>query len=213
MPRQNRVTPDGSIIATPERGTLFGNRGCLHNERGEIRRHHRGTRWIYCLLQFKSRRRALVQPGRYTELFFLDEATALAAGHRPCAECQRARFNEFCQLWKRANPALAGEERLPAPALDAVLHGERLTADGTKRTFTARAGELPPGTFATISHEQPPLLRQERGWLPWSPAGYGAPIALAPEQTVHVLTPHSVVQTLAHGFQPRDAISTDSATV
>ncbi len=92
MPRQNRVTPFSTLVAVPERGTFMGNRGCLHNDHGQIRRPFQNQRWIICRLSFKDRRRTVMMPGQYTELFFLVEATALAAGHRPCAECQRERF-------------------------------------------------------------------------------------------------------------------------
>ena len=98
MPRQNRVTPFGEIIATPERGTFMGNRGVLHDAEGRIRRAWQVKRWIVCVLEFRGRKRTVMTPGPYTELFFLDEATALAAGHRPCAECRHARFLDFCTL-------------------------------------------------------------------------------------------------------------------
>src|SRR5262245_5003529 len=125
MPRQNRVTPFSTLIATPARGTLYGNRGCLHNEHGQIVRPFQGERWIHCLLEFKGRHRSpLMRPGCYTELFFLDEATALSAGHRPCAECQRDRFNLFRDYWAKANPRAAGP-RPSAVELDAFLHRER----------------------------------------------------------------------------------------
>lgn len=205
MPHQNRVTPYSTLIATPERGAWFGNRGCLHNSEGRIRRHHRGTRWIYCVLQFRGRRRTLLQPGRYTELFFLDEATALAAGHRPCAECQRARFNEFCALWRQANPALAGSGRLTVATLDGALHAQRLAEDGSQRIFTAPAGDLPMGAFITLSTDSTSYVRSEHGWRPWSPTGYGAQRTIAPDQPVQVLTPSSVVRTLSLGFQPQIA--------
>src|SRR5919204_6549006 len=104
MPRQNRVTPFGEIVATPERGTLMGNRGVLHDGEGRIRRPWQLRRWLVCVLDLKGRKRRVMTPGRYTELFFLDEATALAAGHRPCAECRRARFLAFCSAWGTANP-------------------------------------------------------------------------------------------------------------
>src|SRR5438270_7491040 len=99
MPRQNRVTPFSSLIATRERGHWLGNRGCIHDESGRIRRLYQTRRWIICLLRYKGKHRELMQPGRWTELFFLDEATALAAGHRSCADCQRARYEEFRSLW------------------------------------------------------------------------------------------------------------------
>lgn len=126
VPRQNRVTPFGDIVASSARGTLMGNRGCLHDASGRITRPYRLTAWIYCLLEFKGRRRAVMSPGKYTELFFLDEATALAAGHRPCAECQRGRYNEFMAYWGKANAELLGGEKLRAGAVDAVLQRERV---------------------------------------------------------------------------------------
>src|SRR5688572_32956373 len=99
MPWRNRVTPLGDIVATPERGTLMGNRGCLHDGGGNVRRAWQVKRWLICVLEFRGRRRRVMTPGHYTELFFLDEATALAAGHRPCAECRRSRFDAFRRAW------------------------------------------------------------------------------------------------------------------
>src|SRR5579884_3965447 len=96
MPRQNRVTPFGEIITTSERGTFMGNRGVLHDAEGRIGRAWQVKRWLVCVLEFRGRHRMVMTPGRYTELFFLDEATALAAGHRPCFECRRQRFLDFC---------------------------------------------------------------------------------------------------------------------
>src|SRR6201998_3464626 len=104
MPRQNRVTPFGEIIATPERGTFMGNRGILHDELGHVKRAWQVRRWLVCVLEFRGRKRTVMTPNRYTELFFLDEATALAAGHRPCAECRHARFLDFCHAWRTATP-------------------------------------------------------------------------------------------------------------
>jgi hypothetical protein len=128
MPRRNRVTPLGELIATPERGLVYGNRGCLHDADGRIRRSHNGRRWIACRLEFAGRRRApLMAPGRYTELFFLDEATALAAGHRPCAECRRSDYVRLTECWRELHP-----EQLGADAIDAQLHAERLVP-GTRR--------------------------------------------------------------------------------
>ena len=106
-PRQNRVTPFADLIADPGRGLYMGNRGCLHDTDGQIRRPWRGAAWICCVTRFKGRRRTLMQPGCYTELFFLDEAVALAAGHRPCAECRRADYLAFCAAWNRAGLPVA----------------------------------------------------------------------------------------------------------
>ena len=121
MPRQNRVTPFGELIATESRGTLMGNRGCLHDDQQRIRRAFACKRWIICVLEFRGRRRAVMTPGRYTELFFLDEATALAAGHRPCAECQHARYLLFRETWAAANPDLSGGASPSADVIDGVL--------------------------------------------------------------------------------------------
>ena len=123
MPLQNRVTPFGELIATPARGTLMGNRGCLHDAQQRIRRTFAVKRWIICVLEFKGRHRQVMAPGQYTELFFLDEATALAAGHRPCAECQRARYDLFRAHWAGRGRTLPG-----ADDMDDVLC--RLRADG-----------------------------------------------------------------------------------
>ncbi len=198
MPRQNRVTPFSTLIATPARGTLTGNRGCLHDEQGRIRRDFLGQRWIICLLEFKGRRRTLMQPGHYTELFFLDEATALAAGHRPCAECQRERFNLFRSMWAQANPALANAAHPSATMIDAALHQERTATDPAARHICASRDELPNGTFISDDERNAYLILNGQ-LLHWSPDGY--------ERTVQsirfparILTPTSIVRTLAAGY-------------
>src|SRR5881296_2034093 len=148
LPRQNRVTPFGELIATPERGTLMGNRGgCLHDTAQRIVRPFVSRRWIACLLEFKGRRRTVMTPGRYTELFFLDEATALAAGHRPCAECQRARYALFRDVWGAANPGIFLSSVPSAEEMDGVLHMERIGTKGTKSTYSSLLAELPVGTM------------------------------------------------------------------
>src|SRR2546423_14641693 len=125
MPRQNRVTPSGNIIATTDRGMFMGNRGVLHDAEGHIRRAWQLKRWIVCVLAFKGRKRQVTTPGRYTELFFLDEATALAAGHRPCAEGRRDRFNAFRMAWGSAHPRTVGSPLPPADEVDRQLHAAR----------------------------------------------------------------------------------------
>ena len=153
MPLQNRVTPLGELIATPARGLVYGNRGCLHDASGRIRRHHNGRRWIACRLRFRGWHRSpLLQPGRFTELFFLDEATAFAAGHRPCALCRREDYNRFL--------AIVGEPG--ADAVDARLHAERFSHH--------RAGDLPDGAF--VLREDAPWLVLGDELLRWTPAGY-----------------------------------------
>src|SRR5437764_3221709 len=163
--RQNRVTPLGELIATPARGLVYGNRGCLHDEAGRIRRRYNGKRWISCRLRFKDWHRSpLVQPGRFTELFFLDEATALAAGHRPCALCRRDDYNRFLALWRGLYPGAAG-----ADAVDERLHGERVDAH-RRRLHEAASAELPDGSFV-LHDDAPHLVLGERLWR-WSPGGY-----------------------------------------
>src|SRR5580693_1727779 len=117
MPRQNRVTPDGMLIAVPDRGLFWGNRGSLHDSGGQLVRYSRGKAWAICVLSFKGRRRELWAPGRLTELFFLDEATGLAAGHRPCGECRYRDYQAFKDAWAAAH----GGERPGVQAIDARL--------------------------------------------------------------------------------------------
>ncbi len=202
MPKQNRVTPTGDIIATPARGTLLGNRGCLHDEHQQIRRPYQLQRWIICVLEFKGRRHIIMTPGHYTELFFLDEATALAAGHRPCAECLRDRFNEFRAIWAQANADLAGSPRPLATAIDAVLHQERIDANGRKVTYADRLSALPDGTFIQRAGDDTAWLVLGDQLLAWSPFGYTQRMSRPSGETrVTVLTPRSSVRALAAGYQ------------
>ncbi len=192
MTRQNRGMPWGEVVADPARGLFMGNRGCLHDEAGRIVRGFAGRRWIICRTEFRGRRRALMQPGRYTELFFLDEATALAAGHRPCAECRRAEYDRFRDAWARA----FGGAPPSAEAMDRVLHAGRL--DPRPRAPVA-ATELPEGTMA----------RDERGvcglvlageWRRFAPDGYGRPQPVP--ATLAPLTPAPTRAVLAAGYRP-----------
>lgn len=202
MPKQNRVTPWGELIATPARGTLLGNRGCLHDAQQQIRKLYLGKRWIICKLQFKNRHRMVMRPGLYTELFFLDEATALAAGHRPCAECSREQFDYFRILWAQANPRLAKSKKPPAPFLDNVLHRERITADNKKVLYEAPLSQLPNGSFISLSNDQQAYLVLDAALWLWSPQGYLQKLTRKNDRLVQVLTPHSVVKTLAAGYRP-----------
>jgi hypothetical protein len=201
MPRQNRVTPFSTLIATPARGRWLGNRGCLHDESGRIRRLYQTRRWIICRLEFKGVRRPLMQPGRWTELFFLDEATALAAGHRPCAYCQRAKYESFRAAWAAANPGLAGSAMPGAGALDAVLHAERLHARRERITYAAQLETLPDAAFV-VWEDQACLVFGGR-LRPWRPEGYGPVIEVPRQALVAVLTPRSVVNILRAGWKPQ----------
>jgi hypothetical protein len=186
----------GELIATPARGALMGNRGCLHDAGGQIRRAFVGRRWIICVLQFKERRRRIMTPGRYTELFFLDEATALAAGHRPCAECQRERYLQFRERWRAGR---GRQDRAPAVAeLDAILHAERLDAQRRQRTHEVPAAGLPDGVMVVDDDGRPCLVHQGR-LLAWTPAGYDPPGVRARTARA-VLTPPSIVAAIRRGY-------------
>ena len=167
MALRNRVTPLGDLVADPARGLVYGNRGCLHDDAGRIRRRYDGRRWIACRLEFRGwRREPLLQPGRFTELFFLDEATAFAAGHRPCALCRRADYVRFGGLWREMQGGAAG-----ADAIDARLHAERVAA-GTRaqRRHEAPVAALPDGAF--VLRDGAPWLVRGAALLRWTPAGY-----------------------------------------
>lgn len=188
MPLQNRVTPLGELIADPGRGLVFGNRGSLHDERSRIRRAYNGKRWIACRLEFRGRRRQLMQPGRYTELFFLDEATAFAAGHRPCAECRHEDYVRFVGIWEGLHP---GERR--ADAIDARLHEERRGPH-----HEAEINELPDGAFV-ISRDHPHVTLGDK-LLRWSPGGYTESINKPSNGSAEVITPPSLVAVLRSGW-------------
>jgi hypothetical protein len=197
MPRQNRVSPLGELVATRERGLVYGNRGCLHDHAGRIRRRYDGKRWIACRLEFRNRRRGqLLQPGRYTELFFLDEATALAAGHRPCAECRREDYDRFVALWRGLHP---GQTR--ADAIDAQLHGERVDPnDRAQLRHQAPFDRLPDCAF--VLHRNAPWLVRGRELLRWTPGGYTDRVPKPTQEPALVLTPRSLVSVLSAGWRP-----------
>jgi hypothetical protein len=203
MPRQNRVSPFGAVVAFPERGTLLGNRGVLHDEGGRIRRAWQVKRWILCLLAFRGRHRQVMAPGRYTELFFLDEATGLAAGHRPCFECQRARFYAFRDAWASGNPGSPGSERPNAGAIDDRLHAERVNTDRSKQTFRAILDDLPDGVLVVRdARDRDAFLRWDGHLWLWSPGGYREGLPLPKGEVVSVLTPRSTVEAIRAGLVP-----------
>jgi hypothetical protein len=191
MPLQNRVTPLGELIATPERGLVYANRGCLHDSEGRIRRSYAVKRWIACQLEFRGwQRPALLMPGRFTELFFLDEATALAAGHRPCALCRRADYNDLIALWSKLHPDQRG-----ADAIDAQLQYERLDAHThERRLHEAPFAELPDGAF--VMRDDRPWLLLGNQLLAWSPGGYRDRSPRPARGTATLITPPSLVALL-----------------
>jgi len=197
VPLQNRVTPLGELVADPARGLVYGNRGCLHDGAGRIRRRYNGRRWIACRLEFRGWHRApLMQPGRFTELFFLDEATAFAAGHRPCALCRREDYDRFVALWLQIHPGQAG-----ADAMDTQLHEERI-APGTRgqRHHEAPFDDLPDGAF--VMHAGAPQLLLGAELLRWAPKGYGARSARPAGTRAQLITPPSLTAILRTGWEP-----------
>jgi hypothetical protein len=176
----------------------MGNRGCLHDaERRLGVSRWRSKHWICCVLDWKGVRRHPMPPGRWTALFFLDEATALAAGHRPCAYCRHADFAAFAAAWRAAH-GLAEAPR--APQIDDRLHLERVDRSRSQLTRPALVGELPDGVM--IRHSGAPGLLLGASVLPWSFAGYGDPIAVSPTTSVELLTPPATAAAIAAGYRP-----------
>jgi len=195
MPLQNRVTPFGEFIATSVRGTMMGNRGGrLHDERRKLTaRRWASKQWICCKLAFNNRHRA-VWGDSYTELFFLDEVTAFAAGHRPCFECRRRDAEHFARLFA------ASETRATADDMDDILHGERL--DGReKKTHRVPVDTLPDGAMIAVDGEAFALRGGKM--LHWTPHGYGAARPRLRGTDADVLTPPSIVAVLARGYAPQ----------
>ena len=198
MPLQNRVTPFGEIVAVPERGALMGNRGILHDDDGRLVRPWQVRRWIACRTAFRGRHRQLLQPHSWTELFFLDEATAFAAGHRPCAECRHADYQRFKAAWAVGVGTPNG-----ADEMDAVLHADRLEGRGAhqrKRTYWDQLAKLPDGAFIRLAGSA--WLLWHGQLLEWSAGGYRRRQPPLPASSpVEVLTPRSLVAVLRSGYQ------------
>ena len=197
MPRQNRVTPHGELTAVPDRGMFWGNRGALLDRQGELARYSRGQAWAICVLSFKGRRRQQWTPGRLTELYFLDEATGLAAGHRPCGECRYHDYQAFKRAWAAANglPDVPGVREI-----DARLHADRLAGPGVRRTYQASLAGLPSGAMVDIGGA--PWLVHGGGLLAWTHGGYRQRPVEPPAGPVTVITPRATVAVLAAGYQP-----------
>ncbi|WP_323036776.1 hypothetical protein [Pararhodobacter sp.] len=188
--RQNRVDPMGGLQAIAERGAWFGNKGCLHTSDGRIVRGHSGKRWITCVCAFRGRRRELMQPGCYTELFFHDEATAYAAGHRPCAQCRYPEWRVFATLWAELFGAATADQ------IDAALHDARLEGRGRRTRQTPKA-EVPAG--AMIVEAGAVVLRAQGRWWRWRFQGYAE--APAPKAcSVTLLTPWPLAQMMTAGL-------------
>jgi hypothetical protein len=197
MPLQNRVTPQGDIIATAHRGMFTGNRGIIHdpNTKTLLRRRWASRAWLACVCEFRGRRREVMGGRSWTELFFLDEATAFAAGHRPCFFCRRDDANRFSQAWAAGNGVL----KVRAGDIDIVLHKERL--DGSRKRqhpLPMRLRELPDGAMIQAG-EDSFLIAQGRA-LKWSPGGYRE--AHGTIENAMLLTPPSTLRAFSAGYQP-----------
>ena len=197
MPLQNRVTPFGDIVAIPQRGMFTGNRGIIHDPatRTLLNRRWASKAWLVCLCEYKDRQRAVMGRRSWTELFFLDEAVALAAGHRPCFFCRRQDAEGFRDAWAQGRAA-----KLPRAAeMDAVLHAERLDR-GRKRlhSLPADVHELPDGTVIAVAGEAYTLM-QGRAFR-WTARGYEGPAEIPRANAL--LTPPSTVGALSAGYRP-----------
>jgi hypothetical protein len=204
MPLQNRVLPTGKIVAIAERGTMMGNRGgCLHDaNRALANRRWVSRQWICCLLAFNNRHREVMTPGRYTELFFLDEATALAAGHRPCFECRRTTALDFAAHWTEAHNLPA---RPRAAGMDRILHDQRLDENGHQRRHPLPLDALPDAAMYITPDTGSPRIVLGMITMAWSPSGYHDPASRSQTATapqVEVLTPPGTIAALRSGYRP-----------
>ena len=197
MPLQNRVMPTGDIIATPHRGLFTGNRGIIHDPETKtlLKKRWSSPAWITCVCEFRGWRRKVMGGRSWTELFFLDEATAFAAGHRPCFFCRRDDANRFRAAWEEGN----GVSGVRAREIDAVLHGERLER-GKKRLYPlpVPVAQLPDGAMVQRGEESF-LIAQGRA-LRWSMAGYSETETAI--DNALLLTPPSTLRALGAGYRP-----------
>ena len=195
MPLQNRVLPSGEIVAIPERGMFVGNRGIIHDPatRTLLRKRWSTDAWLTCVLEFRGRRRKVMQRRSWTELFFLDEATSLAAGHRPCFYCRRDDANRFRAAWEKGN----GKSDILAPDMDAVLHRERLASAKKLHPLPARIEKLPDGAMVRSGDASFLIIGGKP--LLWTPSGYRA--VKGELRDAKLLTPPSTVRALAVGYR------------
>ncbi len=194
MPLQNRVTPFGEIIAAPARGLLMGNRGILHDGSGRLgHKRWKHNHWVSCVTKRGNRRVPLMEPGHYTPLFFLDEAVALAAGHRPCARCRYEASRRFAEAW-------LGNARLSTKEMDRILHDGRVDpVSRGQRTHTAAFDDLPRGTF--VGQDGEAWLVLDSSLARYTPSGYDECVR-KPSGSAVVLTPAAAVAALAGGYSP-----------
>ncbi len=197
MPDRNRVTPTGEIVAIPLRGAWTGNRGILHRDR-EIVRFHASDLWITCALQFRGRWREQWQPHHYTFLFFHDDAVSLAAGHRPCAECRRAAYDDYRAAWADG----LGVATPSAKEINRRLHGERIVPGTHRRRFhDVPWDELPDGAFVVL--EDAPALVFGDALVEWGHRGYGDRHPRPRGGSATAITPPSSLTALRAGYRPQ----------
>lgn len=196
---QNRVNPKGEIINTEARGTLMGNRGVIHDVARKIVRAYKHKAWITCALQFKGRHRTVMSSNRWTELFFLDEATAFAAGHRPCCECRKEKFKQFKQCWLNGNPQYGFTSKVSIKEIDNIIHEERIDKNRGKVIHEANMREVPNGTFLVLGSDE--FLLANDLIYRWSPFGYSQGIPVPQIERVKILTPRSIVNAFKAGYK------------
>jgi hypothetical protein len=199
MPYQNRVNPFGELVADPSKAAeMLGNRGCLHDEHKRIGRKRWTTRsWVACDIGYKGRKQTIMAPNSYTQLFFLDEATALAAGHRPCAECRRSRFNAFTSAWRRAHD-MVPDAPLRVAEIDRMLHAERVVPRHERPFVDPRT--IPDGAIVASRDGGATWLKWRDRLHHWTFLGYDEGVAL-PGDTLILLTPESTVRALRMGYE------------
>jgi len=199
MSFQNRVNPMGKLEAVSSRGAFLGNRGIIHNEQKEIISPFKIKGWVTCQLEFKGRKRELMAKGRYTELFFLDEATAFAAGHRPCAECRRTRYKEFKEKWLEANKNLLTDNLISIASIDKIIHQDRINKK-QKVTYQDKMDLLPKGTMIQIDSIDYVIWNNKI--FKWTFEGYETSNIKITNNDVIILTPKSYVEMFKKGFVP-----------
>ncbi|MEO7312117.1 MAG: hypothetical protein ABIX01_17065 [Chitinophagaceae bacterium] len=210
MPLQNRVTPFGEIVSIPQRGLYTGNRGIIHNEQQQIVRPFTLKAWITCTLKYKNFQRLVMTGRKWTELFFLDEATAFAAGHRPCAFCRNKDFKQFKSHWLEANKPFFSWPDKQMKTIDLLLHKERMAKQKEKRFESAALSTLPAGTMVALNNDTKiACLWYQNKLFKWCIEGYESPVEPKIETEVFVITPASIVRTFTQGYEPNVHPSAD----
>lgn len=196
---RNRVDPLGRFVETSARGSWMGNRGVIHKHK-QIIGIFKHKAWITCKLDFKGRRRIVMSPDRWTELFFLDEATAFAAGHRPCFECRKDDAKKFKSCWINGNPLHQFSMTASITQIDGIIHPERIDDEGRKVMFQCPPSDIPEGTFILIDEDA--YVFSQGGLHRWTPFGYEDPMPM-PEISLTILTPYSIVNAFRAGYVPQ----------